>query len=206
MNDVRTLMIAVGIGMLAAAPGPVKFHEQEIAKDFGVGYAVAPGDVNGDGKTDIIAISGTELVWFKAPDWEKTVILAAGATTADNVTIAPHDIDGDGRLDVALGAGWTGQNTGTLQWVRQNAPGRRRRGKCSPFPPSRHCIGSSGLTSTATRSSNWLSRRCTAREPPMRAALPRACWFSGLQPTPGPTRGRWRSPARRITSSTTSCR
>ena len=123
MNDVRTLMIAVGIGMLAAAPGPVKFHEQEIAKEFGVGYAVAPGDVNGDGKTDILAISGTELVWFKAPDWEKTVILAAGATTADNVTIAPHDIDGDGRLDVALGAGWTGQNTGTLQWVRQNAPG-----------------------------------------------------------------------------------
>jgi hypothetical protein len=123
MNDMRTLIIAVGIGALVAAPGPVKFREQEIAKDFGVGYAVASGDVNGDGKPDILAISGTELVWFKAPDWEKTVILGAGATTADNVTIAPHDIDGDGRLDVALGAGWTGQNTGTLQWVRQNAPG-----------------------------------------------------------------------------------
>ena len=39
------------------------------------------------------------------------------------MTIAPHDIDGDGRLDVALGAGWSGPNTGTLQWVRQNAPG-----------------------------------------------------------------------------------
>src|SRR4051812_49074848 len=123
MNDMRTVIIAVGIGALAAAPGPVKFREQEIAKDFGVGYAVASGDVNGDGKPDILAISGTELVWFKAPDWEKTVILGAGVTTADNVTIAPHDIDGDGRLDVALGAGWTGQNTGTLQWVRQNAPG-----------------------------------------------------------------------------------
>ena len=34
-----------------------------------------------------------------------------------------HDIDRDGRLDVALGAGWTRQNTGTLQWVRQDAPG-----------------------------------------------------------------------------------
>ena len=51
------------------------------------------------------------------------MILPAGATTADNVTLAPHDIDGDGRLDLALGAGWTRQNTGTLQWVRQNAPG-----------------------------------------------------------------------------------
>jgi hypothetical protein len=106
-----------------SAAGTVKFREQEIAKDFGVGYAVASGDVNGDRKPDILAISGTELVWFQAPDWERIAILAAGATTADNVTLAPHDIDGDGRLDVALGAGWTRENTGTLQWVKQNAPG-----------------------------------------------------------------------------------
>src|SRR5688500_9070638 len=82
-----------------AAQGPtgftasptVKFRAQEIAADFGVGYAVTSGDVNGDKLVDILAISGTELVWFKAPTWEKTVILAAGATTADNVTLAPHD-------------------------------------------------------------------------------------------------------------------
>jgi hypothetical protein len=114
-------------------PGPLKFREQEIAKDFGVGYAVAAGDVNGDKRVDILAISGTELVWFRAPSWEKTVILAAGATTADNVTLAPHDIDGDGRLDVALGAGWTRQNTGTLQWVKQNPPGTTPAWRCSRF-------------------------------------------------------------------------
>ena len=108
----------------APAPAsPLKFREQEIAKDFGVGYAVVPGDVDGDRQTDIVAISGTELVWFKAPSWEKQTILGAGVTTADNVTLAPHDIDGDGRLDIALGAGWTRENTGTLQWVKQNAPG-----------------------------------------------------------------------------------
>lgn len=102
---------------------PLKFREQQIAKDFGVGYAVTAADVNGDKRVDIVAISGTELVWFRAPDWEKTVILGKGATVADNVTLAAHDIDGDGRLDIALGAGWTGPNTGTLQWVKQNAPG-----------------------------------------------------------------------------------
>ena len=106
-----------------ATDPPLKFRAQEIAADFGVGYAVAAADVNGDKQPDIVAISGTELVWFAAPNWNKTVILPAGATTADNVAIAPHDIDGDGRVDIALGAGWTRQNTGTLQWVKQNAPG-----------------------------------------------------------------------------------
>ena len=106
------------------APNPaLQFRAQEIATNFGVGYAIVPGDVDGDGQTDILAINATDLVWFRAPTWEKTAILTAGATTPDNVTLAPHDIDGDGRLDIALGAGWTRQNTGTLQWVRQNAPG-----------------------------------------------------------------------------------
>lgn len=119
------VLIASGASVRQGAgpTGAFQFRPQEIAGDFGVGYAVVPGDVNGDGRTDILAINGTELVWFQAPSWEKNVILAAGATTADNVTLAPHDIDGDGRLDIALGAGWTRQNTGTLQWVRQNAPG-----------------------------------------------------------------------------------
>ncbi|MEO8078009.1 MAG: VCBS repeat-containing protein [Acidobacteriota bacterium] len=124
------VLATVGLAPLAAvhqqagrsAPA-LRFRAQEIATDFGVGYAVAAGDVDGDTRTDILAISGTELVWFKAPNWEKTVILTAAQTTPDNVTLAPHDIDGDGRLDIALGAGWTGPNTGTLVWVKQNAPG-----------------------------------------------------------------------------------
>ena len=106
-----------------SADPPLKFRAQDIATDFGIGYAVAAADVNGDKRLDIVAINATELVWFEAPNWDKTVILPAGATTADNVAIAPHDVDGDGRLDIALAAGWTRQNTGTLQWVRQNAPG-----------------------------------------------------------------------------------
>ena len=85
------------------------------------------GDVNGDGRTDVVAINATDLVWFEAPTWQKRVILT-GATPRDNVCLALHDIDRDGRLDVALGASWQPTNTssgGTLHWVKA---GRSRRG------------------------------------------------------------------------------
>src|SRR5687767_12381618 len=36
----------------------LKFRGQDIATDFGVGYAVASGDVNGDKLMDVLAISG----------------------------------------------------------------------------------------------------------------------------------------------------
>jgi hypothetical protein len=64
-----------------SANSALKFRPQEIAADFGVGYAVVSGDVNGDGRSDILAISGTELVWFEAPTWKKSVILGAGPPT-----------------------------------------------------------------------------------------------------------------------------
>ncbi|MDQ3346808.1 MAG: FG-GAP-like repeat-containing protein [Acidobacteriota bacterium] len=101
------------------------FRAEQIASDFGVGYAVTTGDVNGDGRTDVVAINGTDLVWFEAPGWQRRVMLS-GVTARDNVTLSLHDIDRDGRMDVALGAAWQPSNTtggGTLQWVGRNGPG-----------------------------------------------------------------------------------
>ena len=126
------LSIALSTAVLAAATGgmpqqpasALQFRAEQIATDFGVGYAVATGDVNGDGRTDVVAINGTDLVWFEAPSWQKRVILT-NATPRDNVCIALQDIDRDGKLDVALGASWQPTNTasgGTLHWVRQAEP------------------------------------------------------------------------------------
>ena len=125
-------LAALSLGLMAAAAGDqpptaktLQFRAEQIASDFGVGYAVTTGDVNGDGRTDVVAISGTDLVWFAAPSWEKQVILS-GATPKDNVCLALHDVDRDGKLDVAIGASWQPTNTtggGTLHWVKQGAAG-----------------------------------------------------------------------------------
>ena len=127
----------------AAAP-PFQFRAEQIAADFGVGYAVATGDVDGDGRTDVVAINGTDLVWFGAPKFEKRVMLT-GATPRDNVCIALQDIDRDGRLDVALGASWQPTNTmsgGTLHWVRQNGTGADAKWELFPIgeEPTLHRI------------------------------------------------------------------
>jgi hypothetical protein len=116
-----------GLGADGQPPGgsAFRFRAEQIATDFGVGYAVATGDVNADGRTDVVAISGTDLVWFEAPKFQKQIILS-GATPRDNVCLALHDIDRDGKLDVALGASWQPSNTtggGTLHWVKQGAAG-----------------------------------------------------------------------------------
>jgi FG-GAP-like repeat len=101
------------------------FRAEQIAADFGIGYAVTTGDINGDGRTDVVAINATDLVWFEAPSWQKHVMLS-GVTARDNVALALNDIDRDGRLDVALAAGWQPTNTtggGTLQWVGRAGAG-----------------------------------------------------------------------------------
>ena len=120
-----SIQAAVGEQQPATPPATFQFRGEQIASDFGIGYAVTTGDINGDGRTDVVAINATDLVWFEAPTWQKRVILT-GATPRDNVCLALHDIDRDGRLDVALGASWQPTNTssgGTLHWVKQGAPG-----------------------------------------------------------------------------------
>jgi hypothetical protein len=115
-------------GLPVQAPSgdaPIKFDTQQIRDNFGVGYAVTVADVNGDRRPDILAINGTQLVWFENPSWTMHVALD-GQTPKDNVTLAPHDIDRDGRLDVALGAAWNPKDTtggGTLHWVSPRSAG-----------------------------------------------------------------------------------
>lgn len=114
------LLTAAAQPFAQAQSKPPSFRGQDIVKDFGVGYAVQIADMNGDKRPDVVAISGTQLVWFENPGWQKHVALDEGRTPKDNVCLAPHDIDRDGRMDVVVGATWQPRNTtggGTLHWT-----------------------------------------------------------------------------------------
>src|SRR6185295_3532329 len=64
------------------------FETREIDPKVGeVCYAVTLADVDGDKKTDIVAITENRVVWYHNPDWKLQVIIA-DQTERDNVCIA----------------------------------------------------------------------------------------------------------------------
>lgn len=95
----------------AAAELPaLKMRPQVIDPAIQIGYGLAIADVDGDGKADILLADAKQIVWYRAPGWEKFV-MAENLTAKDNVCIAARDLDGDGKAEVAVGAEWNPNDT-----------------------------------------------------------------------------------------------
>lgn len=106
---VRLLPLLIATPLLAEPPQPV-FRPLNVDTNIAIGYGVATGDVDGDGKPDIILADKTQIVWYKNPSWTKYVI-AEKLTEQDHVCIAVQDLNGDGKVEIAAGAGWNPGDT-----------------------------------------------------------------------------------------------
>jgi hypothetical protein len=52
-----------------------KFEEQVIDNNISIGYGLALGDVDGDGKPDILLADKKQFVWYRNGDWKRFVMV-----------------------------------------------------------------------------------------------------------------------------------
>ena len=100
-----TIIPCLIVAQLAFAAEP-KFERQEIDSEVEVGYGLAIGDVDGDGKPDVLLADKRHFSWYQnSADWAE-FIMAKNLSLRDNVCIAAEDINDDGKVEVAVGAMW----------------------------------------------------------------------------------------------------
>ncbi|MCY2964920.1 MAG: VCBS repeat-containing protein [Planctomycetota bacterium] len=91
----------------------VEWNSRQLAPE-GAGHGIGHGDINGDGRIDLITPKG----WYEQPaeraaDWKFHPELSLGTAS---IEIIGHDFDGDGDTDIVWGVG----HEFGLHWVKQS--------------------------------------------------------------------------------------
>jgi hypothetical protein len=100
----------------ASAPGGAKWEKHELPKEA-AGHGIGSGDINKDGRCDIVAPKG----WLEqtATGWQWHPEFDLGSTS---IPILVHDVDGDGAMDIIWGLG----HDYGIYWLQQkNVNGQR---------------------------------------------------------------------------------
>ena len=103
-------LITIFTFIISHAVSQPKFQTQVVDTNISIGYGLALGDVDGDGKKDILLADKKQFVWYRNGDWKKFVMID-NLTAHDNVCIAARDLTGDGKVEVAVGAQWNPSET-----------------------------------------------------------------------------------------------
>ncbi len=156
----------------AAARREVKFQKFTLDKEFR-SEGVAVGDVNGDGKPDVMAGN----LWYEAPDWKVHEIAPvqkfdAEKSYSNSFVNYAMDVNGDGWDDQIL-LGWPGQDravwrenpkSGSGHWaVHPIAPNACNESPALGYLSLTPTLGSSGLHGILT--DLWSKRSKENRKP-----------------------------------------
>lgn len=144
MLSLGLLLLELTTLLAAPAPPVPRFEAQTLDNNIAIGYGLALGDVDGDGKTDILLADKKQFVWYRNGDWKRFVLIE-NLTPQDNVCLAARDLDGDGKVEIAVGAQWNPGETsddtqsGSVHYlIRPADPTQRWQAVALPHEPTVH--------------------------------------------------------------------